>query len=287
MYNAEIQRLNEMGENDLEITELPLKAKTIRKEMWKEGAEPGGDNAFADNTYIEKVNMAILKKPMKAEEVKRAQDGLTGGKDWEEYCDEKKKAVKKHFDERIATESQRYEERAVKLATKAKEKYLKDAKKGQKDSGMSDEQIEKMAGYQYDNIYNQEKEKLNDVVKNLKSKAGMFERVLDTFNTYDAYVLPVDMNNPKEQSGFGNSYGRLVDVKITDNYSPNASSVSFATLDGRRKITFPITGKVGAGEHKADVISAIAQMTRQARCISICPTSTTAILPRRPSGTRW
>lgn len=264
LYANEIQRLNEMGENDLEITELPLKAKTIRKEVWKQGAEPGGNNAFADNTYIEKVNMAILKKPMKAAEVKASQEGLTGGKTWEEYKTEKKTAVKEYFDQKIADETQRYEERAVKVATKAKEKYIKDAKKGQKDSGMSDEQIEKMAGYQYDNIYKQEKDKLNDVVKNLKAKAEMFDRVLDTFDTNSAFVLPADMNNPNELSGFGNSYGRLVDIKITDNFSPNASSVSFATLDGRRKITFPIAGKVGAGDNKADVISAIDNMTKQA-----------------------
>jgi hypothetical protein len=264
LYSAEIQRLNEMGENDLEITELPLKAKTIRKEVWKQGAEPGGDNAFADNTYIEKVNMSILKKPMKTSEVKASQDGLTGGKTWDEYKTEKKAAVKEYFDQKIANETQKYEERAVKAATKAKEKYIKDAKKGQKDSGMSDEQIEKMAGYQYDNIYNQEKDKLNDVVKNLKAKAEMFDRVLDTFDTNQTFVLPMDMNNPNELSGFGNSYGRLIDIKITDNYSPNASSVSFATLDGRRKITFPIAGKVGAGKGNIDVISAIDNMTKQA-----------------------
>ena len=264
LYANEIQRLNEMGENDLEITELPLKAKTLHKEVWKQGAEPGGDNAFADNTYIEKVNMAILKKPMKASEVKASQDGLTGGKTWDEYKTEKKAAVKEYFDQKIAEASQKYEERAVKVATKAKEKYIKDAKKGQKDSGMSDEQIEKMAGYQYDNIYKQEKDKLDDVVKNLKAKAEMFERVLDTFDTNGAFVLPMDMNNPNELSGFGNSYGRLIDIKITDNYSPNASSVSFATLDGRRKITFPIAGKVGSGENKVDIIGSIDRMTKQA-----------------------
>lgn len=264
LYANEIQRLNEMGENDLEITELPLKAKTIRKEVWKQGSEPGGDNAFADNTYIEKVNMAILKKPMKAAEVKASQEGLTGGKTWEEYKTEKKAAVKEYFDQKIADETQKYEERAVKAATKAKEKYIKDAKKGQKDSGMSDEKIEKMAGYQYDNIYKQEKDKLNDVVKNLKAKAEMFERALDTFDTNQTFVLPTDMNNPNELSGFGNSYGRLIDIKITDNYSPNASSVSFATLDGRRKITFPIAGKVGSGENKVDIIGSIDRMTKQA-----------------------
>ena len=264
LYANEIQRLNEMGENDLEITELPLKAKTIRKEVWKQGAEPGGDNAFADNTYIEKVNMAILKKPMKASEVKASQEGLTGGKTWEEYKTEKKAAVKEYFDKKIADETQKYEERAVKAATKAKEKYIKDGKKGQDKSGMTDEQIVKNAGFQYDTFYKQEKDKLNDVIKNLNAKAEMFNRVLDTFDTNNAFVLPTDMNKPNELSGFGNSYGRLIDIKITDNFSPNASTVSFATLDGRRKITFPIAGKVGAGNNKADVISAIDNMTKRA-----------------------
>lgn len=264
LYANEIQRLNEMGENDLEITELPLKAKTIRKEVWKQGAEPGGDNAFADNTYIEKVNMAILKKPMKAAEVKASQEGLTGGKTWEEYKTKKKAAVKEYIDKKIADETQKYEERAVKAATKAKEKYIKDGKKGQDKSGMTDEQIVKNAGFQYDTIYKQEKDKLNDVIKNLNAKAEMFNRVLDTFDTNNAFVLPTDMNKPNELSGFGNSYGRLIDIKITDNFSPNASTVSFATLDGRRKITFPIAGKVGAGDNKADVISAIDNMTKRA-----------------------
>ena len=264
LYANEIQRLNEMGENDLEITELPLKAKTIHKEVWKQGAEPGGDNAFADNTYIEKVNMAILKKPMKASEVKASQKGLTGGKTWDEYKTEKKTAVKEYFDQKIADETQRYEERAVKAATKAREKYIKDGKKGQEKSGMTDEQIEKNAEYQYETIYKQEKDKLDDVVKNLKEKAEMFDRVLDTFDTNQTFVLPTDMNNPNELSGFGNSYGRLIDIKITDNYSPNASSVSFATLDGRRKITFPIAGKVGSGENKVDIIGSIDRMTKQA-----------------------
>ena len=264
LYAAEIQRLNEMGENDLEITELPLKAKTINKGIWKEGSEPGGNNAFADNTYVEKVNMAVLKKPMKAEEVRKAQDGLTGGKSWDEYRKEKITAAKEYFDKKIAEATQKYEERAVKAATKAKEKYIKDAKKAQKETGMSDEQIEKMAGYQYESIYSDEKTKLDEVVKNLKAKYGVFERALETFNTEDAFVLPTDMNNPAELSGFGNSYGRLIDIKITDNFSPNASTISFATLDGRRKITFHINGNVGYGSEKADVIGIIDRLTRQA-----------------------
>ena len=73
--------------------------------------------------------MAILKKPMKASEVKASQEGLTGGKTWDEYKTEKKATVKEYFDQKIADETQKYEERAVKAATKAKEKYIKDAMK--------------------------------------------------------------------------------------------------------------------------------------------------------------
>ena len=264
LYANEIQRLNDMGENDLEITELPLKAKTIRKEVWRQGTEPGGDNAFADNTYIEKVNMAILKKPMKAEEVEKAQNSLTGGKSWDEYKQAKKDEIKSYFDSKAEADKKRYEERAVKIATKAREKYLKDAKKGQEKSGMSDDQIKQMADYQYDNIYKQEKEKGDISLATNKSLIDIFNRVLDTFTTEDVYVLPLDMNKPNELSGFGNSYGRLVDIKIADNYSIRSSVVTFATLDGRRKITFPVSGDVGSGENRADIIASIDRLTRQA-----------------------
>mgnify|MGYP000306093261 CR=1 FL=1 len=123
LYTNEIQRLTDMGENDLEITELPLKAKTIHKEVWKQGAEPGGDNAFADNTYIEKVNMAILKKPMKASEVKASQEGLTGGKTWDEYKTEKKAAVKEYFDQHDVRSY--IDDRSEKIGRKIRDTELK------------------------------------------------------------------------------------------------------------------------------------------------------------------
>lgn len=267
LYKNEINRLNEMGENDLEITELPLKAKTIGKEVWKEGSEPNGDNAFADNTYIEKVNMAILKKPMKAEEVKKAQEGLTGGRSWDEYKEEKKTVLKEYFVKKFNDEKVRLDERAKKIAQKAADKYNKEAKKNQEKNQLTDEQIEKNTQFQYDNVYKDEKAKADTALKNIKTKYQAFDRVLETFNTNEAYVLPTDMNNPNEMSAFGNSYGRLIDIKITDNYSPTASTISFATLDGRRKITFPIHGLVGSGDKKVDVISTIYRLTKQAEAM--------------------
>lgn len=267
LYKNEINRLNEMGENDLEITELPLKAKTIGKEVWKEGSEPNGDNAFADNTYIEKVNMAILKKPMKAEEVKKAQEGLTGGRSWDEYKKEKKTVLKEYFVKKFNDEKVRLDERAKKIAQKAADKYNKEAKKNQEKNQLTDEQIEKNTQFQYDNVYKDEKAKADTALKNIKTKYQAFDRVLETFNTNEAYVLPTDMNNPNEMSAFGNSYGRLIDIKITDNYSPTASTISFATLDARRKITFPIHGLVGSGDKKVDVISTIYRLTKQAEAM--------------------
>ena len=56
----------------------------------------------------------------------------------------------------------------------------------------------------------------------------------------------------------------MVDIKIADNYSIRSSVVTFATLDGRRKITFPVSGDVGSGENRADIIASIDRLTRQA-----------------------
>ena len=54
---------------------------------------------------------------MKAEEVKKAQDGLTGNRSWDEYRKEKITAAKEYFDNKIAEATEKYEERAVKTAT--------------------------------------------------------------------------------------------------------------------------------------------------------------------------
>ena len=251
LYQAEIDRLNEMGENDLEITEMPLRAKTLSKAVWESGVDPGGKNPFADNTYVEKVSMDVLKKPMKADEVKKAQERLlrpaanaTGVvATWEDYKERTLEKVDKWAADKIAETRKTFTERAEKKANAEKEKYAKAAKKNQAKNGMTDAEIEKNADIQYDNIYNQEMEKLNDALAAIEAQKQVFVDALEMFSTDGVYAIPSNIYDLGGMT-FEPSFGKLIDIKISDNFSTAASTLTFATLDGRRKITVPISGKV-------------------------------------------
>lgn len=265
LYQAEIDRLNEMGENDLEITEMPLKAKTLSKQVWEQGIEPGGNNPFADNSYVEKVQMDVLKKPMKGEEVKAAQERLLGGKTWEEYKQGILDRVDKWAEQKKAETTETITERAKKKAEAEQEKYVKGAKKSQEKNQMTDAEIERNGKFQYDTFYNQEMDKLKDALASIDAQKQVFIDALETFNTDDVYALPSNIYDLGSMT-FEPGFGKLIDIKLSDNFSTNASTITFATLDGRRKITIPINGRVKQqnGE-KRELWPVITSLTAQTR----------------------
>ena len=265
LYQAEIDRLNEMGENDLEITEMPLKAKTLRKKVWEEGVEPGGNNPFADNSYVEEVEMDILKKPMKAEEVKKSQARLLGGKTWDEYKQGVLERLDKWEAEKKKDATDTITARAEKRARAEKEKYIKGAKKAQEKNGMTDAEIERNGTSQYATFYAQEMAKLDDTLEAIEKQKQTFVDALETFTTDGVYALPTDIYDLGQLS-FEPSFGKVIDIKISDNFSTAASTISFATLDGRRKITIPISGMVKQSNgEKKDIKPIIVSQTAQTR----------------------
>lgn len=270
LYQAEIDRLDEMGENDLEITEMPLKAKTLSKAVWEAGIEPGGNNPFADNTYVEKVQMDVLKKPMKGAEVKGSQERLlrsTEGAEvsWEDFKAATMAKVNEWAEAKKAETRKSITERAKKKATAEQEKYVKGAKKSQEKNGLTDAEIEKNGQLQYDHFYNEEMEKLDKVLAGIEAQRQVFEVALDSFSTDGVYAIPMNIYDLGSMT-FEPGIGKLIDVKISENFSPNSSTLTFATLDGRRKITVPINGRVKQqnGE-KRELFPVINTLTAQTR----------------------
>ena len=134
-------------------------------------------------------------------------------------------------------------ERAKKKAEAEQEKYVKGAKKSQEKNQMTDEEIERNGKMQYNTFYNQEMDKLKDALASIDAQKQVFVDALETFNTDDVYALPSNIYDLGSMT-FEPGFGKLIDIKISDNFSTNASTITFATLDGRRKITIPINGRV-------------------------------------------
>ena len=240
-YSVKIQLLNDAGENDLEITTMPLRAETKSRKIWKKGTDPESGNAFADNTYLEEVEVDVLKKPMKAEEIRTVSDRMTDGKPFDEWKEEKVSEINSVYDGKIQTLKERLSSSAEERAQKAKEKYINSAKKAREkgNNEFTDEEIETMSQVAY-----------NEVIKaadeSLAKQSGVIERrrenmlkVIEAFTPMKPLVVPFDLT--EETATLIPSIGTFVGFKFSKDFSPSSSTAVFAVLDGRRKVEIPFT----------------------------------------------
>lgn len=241
-YQVKIQLLNDAGENDLEITTMPLRAETKKRSLWRRGTAPNSGNAFADNTYLEEVEVDVLKKPMKANEVKAMALRLTDGKDFDQWRDEMHSKISQYYDQKATSLQEKLESRATERAEKQKEKYIKNARKARQDgkNTMTDDEIGQMAQEAAKTVIDEAREKASKQVAAIVNRKNDLEEVLDMFTPLQPLVIPLDLREDAIQTTFTPSYGTFVGFKFSKEYSPSTSTAIFATLDGRRKVELPL-----------------------------------------------
>ena len=229
-YAELIKYLDDTGNNDLKITVMPLRAKVLDKRVSSEGREPDGSNPFAQNSYVEKVEMDVLRKPMKADEVRKTIQQVNNGKSGREHLQDIVSTVKSEDDARLEAENARYE--------KAKQRAKEDiAKQTEKINGQTKrtEEEKAQAISDYINETNENVEaKHEDNVERVKNNQKNFFARLGFFEVGKSYLVPenlesltFDFASPAIFCGF-----KAKDNKIT----PSTTLAVFATLDGRRRV---------------------------------------------------
>lgn len=240
-YSVKMQLLNDAGENDLEITTMPLRAETKSKKIWKKGTDPESGNAFADNTYLEEVEVDVLKKPMKAEEIRTVSDRMTDGKPFDEWKEEKVSEINSVYDGKIQTLKERLSSSAEERAQKAKEKYINSAKKAREkgNNEFTDEEIETMSQVAYDEVIKSADESLSKQTGVIERRRENMLKVIEAFTPMKPLVVPFDLT--EETATLIPSIGTFVGFKFSKDFSPSSSTAVFAVLDGRRKVEIPFT----------------------------------------------
>lgn len=239
-YNVKIQLLNDAGENDLEITTMPLKAKTISKKIWKPGTDPNSGNAFADNTYLEEVEVDVLKKPMKAEEIKSTVSRMTSGEPFNEWLDNRIKEINSLYDGKIATLKERLDQSALERSEKAKKNYIEKSKEARKNgkNEFTDEEIEKMSEVVVEDIMKKSKESFIKQKNVIEARRENIRKQINSFTPMKPLVIPFNLDETLVT--IMPSRGMFLGYKFSKDYSPSSSTAIFATLDGRRKVEIPL-----------------------------------------------
>ena len=254
-YSQKIKQLNDMGMNDLEMTDMPLEAKTLKREVWKEGSDPNGDNAFADNTYIETVEMNVLRKPMKAEEVEVAQKKMLDGKDYETWRNDKVAEIRAAQQAKIEDTKAKMAEQTEKKVAKVEEstrlalekenaKIQKKIDKGEElkpgEHVLTEEEIKTRVDTAVDDVKRRLSKKLSDAIENVNVKYDMFVNPLFTFDPNKTISVPNDWYVDEAPASLYPEFGRVIGFKYDKNYNLGSSSIVIATTDSRKRVEIPL-----------------------------------------------
>lgn len=239
-YSVKIQLLNDAGENDLEITTMPLKAKTISKKIWKLGTEPNSGNAFADNTYLEEVEVDVLKKPMKAEEIRSTVKRMTSGENFDDWKEKKINEMNSLYDEKIESLKKRLSQSAEERAEKAKKNYIAKSKEARENgkNEFTDEEIEKMSDVVVEDIMKKANESFIKQRNVIQERRDNILKQVNSFTPMKPLVIPFNLD--EAMVTIAPSRGMFLGFKFSKDYSPSSSTAVFATLDGRRKVEIPL-----------------------------------------------
>lgn len=235
-YNTLINYLNETGTNDLEITTLPLNAKTISKEVIVPGKDPDGENAFADNSYLEQVEVDVLKKPMTAKEVKENIDKFTEGKSATQYRDFLISKVDEYEASQLEKVRSEYSDVTV---PKMNELIQKERERIMKNKKLDEEKKAELIAKKTDDITAKYQGQLERKENAVRYKMQIFRQVFSNLPVGRTLLIPNSLSSEGQDTGL--SYGMLIGYKMSEKMSPSTTTAVFATLDGRRKMEIPLS----------------------------------------------
>ncbi|WP_301904160.1 LPD38 domain-containing protein [uncultured Duncaniella sp.] len=262
-YKVKIQLLDDAGENDLEITTMPLRAETKSKQIWHKGENPGSGNAFADNTYVEEVEVDVLKKPMKRTEIEDMTRKLMGDKlttateydqqrygmkegelNWGRYADKMVDEVNHFFNTKVEDAIETMKEAGAKRVAKAREKSVKDAIKARAkgENTFSDQEIEALADVVAKEAQDGEDAKQYRRREEINAVRDRIKHLLSRLRAGHIYVVPQDLKQASADM-FTQTFGTFVGFKFNKSYTLGSSTAIFATLDGRRKVELALNDK--------------------------------------------
>ena len=234
-YNELIKYLNDTGNNDLKITVMPLRAQTLERRVSSEGIDPTGNNPFAQNSYVEHVEMDVLRKPMKAAEIRKTIEQLNKGKRPDDYINQIIATIEKEDEARVAAEEARYErakERAQESIAKQTEKINRQQKR------TAEEKRAAIADFTKETNENVEASHSDNLVR-LNANSDVLKQRLRMFEVGKSYLMPdnletmmFDFTTPAIFCGY-----KAKDSKIT----ASTTLAVFATLDGRRRIEIKLS----------------------------------------------
>ena len=235
-YNDYVKYLQQTGEYDLEVEVLDLKAETIDKQVVIAGK--GGKSVFGNDTFLEKCECNVLKKPFKRPELEDKIKEYAKGKGpdvinekliagHDKFVSEKIKADVKEIEEKYSkliariTEEKAYKKIPV-YDTKEQATYINDRTK----------ELETAKG-----------EAVTKVETTNENRKNYINNFFKFFKIGHGYYYPaVSFENDSSDNSYCIFLGFDINPNRKNPYAPSAVKLRFAISDSRKYIVLPASG---------------------------------------------
>lgn len=240
-YAQKIEYLNQNGINDLATTTMNLDATTVDKAIMVKGKDNDALSEFAHDTSIERMEVNVLRKPMRSEDIAKKIKELGGlekhtrTNSWGETEDvsygdfiqqNAREAVDKLKDEKKAKQAEAEE----KLAADIREEMPKE-------DSFTEEQYEE-AVQNDPRLASLRLRNMNEYARyemQLDEQLRFMRQATSFFKPGRAYLVPLN-----ESEGAQNMYGRFLGYKAGKDGRPKSVEAVFATKDSRAMVSIPL-----------------------------------------------
>ena len=240
-YAQKIEYLNQNGINDLATTTMNLEATTVDKAIMVKGKDNDALSEFAHDTSIERMEVNVLRKPMRSEDIAKKIKELGGlekhtrTNSWGE-TEEVSYGDFIQQNARDAVEKLKFEKKAKQA--EAEDKLAADIREEMpKEDSFTEEQYEE-AVQNDPRLASLRLRNMNDYARyemQLDEQLRFMRQATSFFKPGRAYLVPLN-----ESEGAQNMYGRFLGYKAGKDGRPKSVEAVFATKDSRAMVSIPL-----------------------------------------------
>lgn len=231
-YESQMKYLNDNNANDLEITTLPLNAETKSSIVTVPGKNNG--NPFSEDSILETVEVDVMKKPLKAAEIKKLSSDLTDGKTPYDY----KNDLKDKIDNFLETALEKETADIIASQKKNEEKILAKLNKDLDKSGASATERSNALNEAKVNLEESTQLRINANRTKSTIRSNNIKSIVNSLNVSKTYLIP---NSIDISLNTTYSDGIFMGFKTKEKLIPSNIVAVFATLDGRQRVEIPLS----------------------------------------------
>ncbi|MBR8534438.1 strawberry notch family protein [Carboxylicivirga sediminis] len=232
-YHDYVDYLKQNDEYDLELETLNLQAETISKKVIKAGK--GGTSAFSQDTFMEKCECNVLKKPFKQDELAKELADVLDGRSGVDIRNEIVSAHNEFVADSLKSELLAVEDKYHNLIQNiTNEPKFKKAKDEDAYIQVRTKELEDAKG-----------KSIAQKTKEINNRKDYMNSLLMFFTPGRGLLVPALGFDMGGESVKALCLGVMVDMNRKNPFAPSAVKVRIAVADSRRQLAYPCSGDTG------------------------------------------